>query len=35
MEEDVPALKGVSSRMMNIFLSKGLVKIGDAGTIED
>jgi len=35
MEEDVQALKGVSFRIMNIFLSEGLEKIGEAETIED
>ena len=35
MEEDVQALKGVNSHILNIFLNKGLVKIGEAETIED
>ena len=35
MEEDVQVLTDVNSHILNIFLSEGLVKIGDAETIED
>jgi hypothetical protein len=35
MEEGVRALKGVSSRMINIFLKEGLVWTGETETIED
>ena len=35
MEEDVQALKGVNSHILNIFLNEGLVKIGEAETIKE
>jgi hypothetical protein len=35
MEGGVRALKGVSSRMINIFLKEGLARIEEADLIED
>jgi hypothetical protein len=34
MEEDVQVLKGVSSHILNIFLSEDLVRIEEADLIE-
>jgi hypothetical protein len=35
MEEGVRALKGVSSRIINIFLKEALARTGETETIED
>jgi hypothetical protein len=34
MEEDVQALKGVNSHILNIFLNEGREKTGEAESIE-